>query len=293
MTSPVSSAQPQSGLWHARRASGWTLAAVIAAQLIFDPFFNFIVFPEHWFTPLYHATGGLLNSTLSANLILLVAVVGGLIIAAGHLRPRDLGLEGTKIAPAVAFAVGLWALVNVGMAAYTFARGIPFALADEWSKPGPGPTIGAFIAQIFGNALYEETIYRGFLTVQLMLLFQAFGRTPAMWIAAAAAQGVFAVIHVPMLLAHGQNWAQIGPDILSIYIIGLGLVAIYLSTNNLFIAVGVHALANEYMLIPRNVLPIHDSIGNVGFSAIYLGLALLAAILWRLARSPGLSRAVS
>ena len=285
LTSSAPGVQPRTGPWLARRASGWTVIAVIAAQLVFDPFFNFIVFPGHWFTPLYHATGGLFNSTLSANLIMLALVVGGLIVLAGNLRPSDVGLETARILPAVVFTICLWAIANVAVAAYTFSKGIPFALADEWSKPGPGPTIGAFIGQIFGNSLYEEIVYRGFLTVQLMLLLQSFGRTQSVCIAVAAAQAVFAVIHVPMLLVHGVQWAQMGPDILTVYLTGLGFAAVYLSTNNLFIAVGVHALADEYMFIARDVLPIPESTGHLGFSGVYIGLALLAAVLWRLSRS--------
>jgi hypothetical protein len=53
-------------------------------------------------------------------------------------------------------------------------------------------------------------------------------------------------------------------------------VIIYFATGNLFVAVGTHALMDAYMLIPHDSFRFADD-----FDFVYLGLGLLAAILWR------------
>jgi membrane protease YdiL (CAAX protease family) len=72
-------------MWETRRAPVWTIAAVIAVQFLAAPFFNFVVFARHWFTPVSHATSGLINATLLANAILLITVVGEEIVWRGFL----------------------------------------------------------------------------------------------------------------------------------------------------------------------------------------------------------------
>jgi hypothetical protein len=78
-------------MWETRRAPVWTIVAAVAAEFLLATFFQFIVFPRHWFTPVSHATSGLINSTLLANAIALIVIVAGVILLGGRLRPKDLG----------------------------------------------------------------------------------------------------------------------------------------------------------------------------------------------------------
>lgn len=111
-----------------------------------------------------------------------------------------------------------------------------------------------------------------------MLILRPFGKVAAATIAVIAVQIFFASIHIPMLREHGVSWTDIFETLPSLGLAGAGLAIVYFATGNLFIAVGIHALADAYMLIARDSFPFDD---NFGF--VYLGLGLLAALLWRFA----------
>lgn len=263
-------------LWQTKRAPIWALIAVAAAHVASAPFFNYLVFPHHWLSPLSRATFGLVNVTLQANLIIIAVVVFGLIFVGAGLRPADVGWRGNKLPAAILFTLGLWAAANLLVIAGAALRGLPIAVDESWTKPMQ--TFGAFIAQIFGNALAEETIFRGFLTVQLMLILRPLGKTAAAAIALVVVQAFFASIHIPMLREHGASWMDVLETLPALCLAGAILAIVYFATGNLFIAVGTHALANVYMLITRDSFHFAD---NFGF--VYLGLGLLAALLWRFA----------
>jgi membrane protease YdiL (CAAX protease family) len=265
-------------LWHVKKAPIWALIAVAAAHVAEAPFFNFVVFPQHWLTPLSRATSGLIDVTLQANLIIIAVVVFGLIFAAAGLRPADVGWRSNKLPAAILFTLGLWAVANLLVIAGAAFQGLPLAFDESWTKSGATRTFGDFLAQIFGNALGEETIFRGFLTVQLMLILRPLGKTAAAATAVIVVQVFFASIHIPMLREHGVSWTDILETLPGLGLAGVGLAIVYFATGNLFIAVGIHALADAYMLIARNSLHIDD---NFGF--VYLGLGLVAALVWRFA----------
>ena len=260
-----------------RRAPGWVICLVIAAQIAGDAFINLVVFRHHWLVPLDHATGSLLNITFWANLVLLVVVVGGMIFGLARLSPADVGLYGKDMWPALLFSLGLWAIVNGAVLCDTLWRSVPLALDPAWAKPVANA--GRFIAQLFGNALYEEIVYRGFLTIQVMMvLMRRLPRTPALLIAVVAVQAIFAGIHVPMLIVTGNSWPAILSTMPTLFLAGLMLAAIFLLTGNLLVAIGVHALTDAFMLIAR------DSVGLGDFPYLLLGLA--GAFVWRLCAHP-------
>jgi uncharacterized protein len=194
-------------MFETTRVPFWIIGLTIAAQFVLDALWNLVVFPHHWLRPLSYATDGLLNVTFWANIIMLIAVVGGVIFTLGHLKPRNVGLRLADVRTGVLFTLVLWASVNLLVVAGVALKGVPLALDPEWSKPVANA--GLFVGQIFGNALYEEIVYRGFLTVQVFLLLQKLGGNIAMVIAVVLVQAIFATIHVPMLIVAGHGWAQI------------------------------------------------------------------------------------
>ena len=265
-------------LWQTKRAPIWAIVAVVAAHVAATPFFNFIVFPHHWLIPLSRATFGLVNGTLQANLIIIAVIVFGLIFAGARLRPADVGWRSNKLPAAVLFTLGLWALLNLLAIVGAEIQGIPLAFDESWTKPGPTRTVGAFIGQIFGNSLSEETIFRGFLMVQLMLILRPLGKVTACVGAVIVVQAFFASIHIPELREHGTSWTDILETLPELALAGTMLAIVYLATGNLFVAVGIHALSDASMLVVSSGFNIHD---NSGFA--YLGLGLLAALMWRFA----------
>ncbi|HEX3942809.1 MAG TPA: CPBP family intramembrane glutamic endopeptidase [Rhizomicrobium sp.] len=259
------------------RAPAWVIGLVIVAQIAGDAFINLVVFRHHWLVPLYNATGGLLNVTFGANLVMLVMVVGGMIFGLARVSPADVGLRVADISPALLFSMSLWAIVNGAVLCDTLWRSVPLALDPGWAKPAVN--VGRLIGQLFGNALYEEIVYRGFLTIQVMLLLmRQLPRTPALLIAVVAVQAIFAAIHVPMLIVTGNSWPAILSIMPTLFLASLMLAAIYLVTGNLLVAVGVHALSDAFMLISP------DSVGLGNFPYLVLGLA--GALIWRLCAHP-------
>ncbi len=260
-------------MWTAKRAPFAVIALVVLAQVFFDALFNLVIFKQGWLRPIYFATHGLINLTLIANAILLGIVVIGMIVRIGRLRAHDLGLSWAGLRAAALFALALWAAVNLGVIGFWLAAGKTLAIDPAWQKPLAN--IGDFLAQIFGNALYEEIVYRGFLTVQIALLLQRFGKTAAVIGGGFIAQAIFAVIHVPMLIVTGNNWAQIADLLPQVFAIGCILAAIYLITGNLLLAVAAHALTDAYMLIFAAPMETSDSANFV-----YSMLALLLVGGW-------------
>jgi uncharacterized protein len=259
------------------RAPFWIIGLTIAAQFVLDALWNLVVFPHRWLRPLSYATDGLLNVTFWANIIMLLAVVGGVIFMLGHLKPRNVGLRLEDVRAGTLFTGILWASVNLFVAAGVLVKGASLALDSEWSKPLENA--GLFVGQIFGNALYEEIVYRGFLTVQIFLLLQKLGRNIAMVLAVVLVQAIFASIHVPMLIVAGHGWADIVAILPQLFVMGVALAIVYFMTGNLLMAVGAHALADAYMLIPRDAIGLEDDFGY-----LYVALALVFAMVLRTGR---------
>ena len=84
------------------------------------------------------------------------------------------------------------------------------------------------------------------------------------------------IIHIGLLLNMGLSWSAILGTMPELFLAGVTLATIYLFTGNLLIAVGVHALVDAPMLIPKDASGLGDDFGYV-----YLMLALVAACLWR------------
>lgn len=259
-------------IWNTPRAPVWAIALVIVAQYVLDALFNLVVFRQHWIGAIVRATGKWVNGTLVAYTIMLPVVVGFAILLLGGLRLRDIGLRKEDVRAAIGWTVVPWIVVAGAEALLHIGH---FAFDPAWSKPGV--VGGALIAQIFGNALYEEIVYRGFLTVQLMLMLERFGRTRAAIWGVVLAQIVFASIHVPMLLNHRTPWPEIAGLMPELFLAGVGLAALYFLTGNLLIVVGVHALVDA----PTLVTPDASGLGG-DFGYVFLALALVVASAVRL-----------
>ena len=95
-------------------------------------------------------------------------IVVVLVRLASGLRPRDLGLASNP-RKAVIFTALLWALTQAALLVWQLiVLGTP-QWNSAWQEMGPTFVLGEFISQIFGNSLYEEIVFRGFIFVQLYL----------------------------------------------------------------------------------------------------------------------------
>jgi hypothetical protein len=237
-----------------REASWLTIVAVVIAGATAVTVFNMnrtaIV---DSFQPLYTTTGGLVQPTLIVNLVLIGVVVVGLILWFGRLQPRDIGLDLRDLWIGIVITVGTWALMQVTGVIAVLVQGKPLGLNESWTTIGTLAIIGGFVAQLFGNALYEEIVYRAFLVPQFAKKFsyQLPSSTPrtVFVLALLVSQAVFGLIHAPSRLAQGVAIGGLPVTILVPFLIGILFALVYYRTANLFVTVGLHALVNDPVLL--------------------------------------------
>ncbi|WP_165075316.1 CPBP family intramembrane glutamic endopeptidase [Paludisphaera rhizosphaerae] len=236
--------------------------------------------PERWFQPawrLAEESGGLVNLTLSANLLNFALFVVGLLMIGFRQQPHMLGLDPRHIPAGVAVTALIFAMQLAAEAAAAWSQGEPLALSAAWSGKTWTVAAGLWIAQLFGNALFEEVVYRGFFLPQAYFLAARLPESrPATRLAFALAlsQGVFAAIHIPVNVAHHIS----AIFLLVQFAIGLVLAGVYLASNNLFLAVGIHTLLNEPPSPIASPLP-------EGVAPGLLTLGLLAVLILRCSRT--------
>lgn len=194
---------------------------------------------------LHAATGGLLEPTLVGSLLILL-VFGYVVLLAGQLRLGDLGWIREDLAPALITFVGFWAVMQGVLAFIAITKGWVVRLHPFWQHLGPGPLIGGLLAQVFGNALAEETALRGFFFTQLGLRANIAGRLSSFAVAATGSAVLFALAHIPnRLLVKNVAIGHLVADQVQLVIAGLVFALVFVLTRNLFTTVGLHALAND------------------------------------------------
>jgi len=260
----------------ALRETSWaTIVAVVitgaAAVTAFHPTLPAI---SDVLAPIFDATGGLVDVTLLVNLAFVVVIVGGIILWFGNLRLRDIGLVQEDIQLGIGITAGTWILVQVtGVAALMLQSESP-ALADSLIRVGILSVLGGFIGQFFGNALYEETVYRAFLLPQLAKKFTRLYKSGSPRIAflsaLLASQIVFTLIHVPGRLAGGVEVGNLPVFLVAPFVLGVLFALIYARTGNLFVTIGLHALVNDPVLLV-------DAGGVVLVPLLLVVLAILVA----------------
>lgn len=235
------------------------------------------VFALGWLEPVERATGGLFDQTLIANLILFAVVVVGIVFGLGRLRPRDVGLRASQIGPAALAVILIWVWMQVAIGVWSLATGQGLAIDATWAKFGALAVLGNAFGQFFGNALYEETVWRG------VTLPQFYRRCAARWpakrglsmaaliAALVISQGLFALRHIPVRLWQGASLNDLPAEIGQLLVVGVVFALLYLRTRNLFLVIGVHALYNApTALLAHGGAP----------SLVALGLVMLILLLW-------------
>lgn len=255
------------------------LALMLAAWNVGLVFFAFRD-PQRWCYPawrLAQETGGLFNLTLSANLLNFAVFVVGLLMLGLKQRPTWLGLDLKRLPAGVAATLAIFALAETTQAAAAWALGEPIVLSESWSRKTWTASAGVWIAQLFGNAFFEEVMYRGFFLPQTYLLAALrLNRRPVACLAVALvlSQGVFTAIHLPVNAAH-----DVPPIFLLVqFAIGLVLAGLYLASGNLFLVMGIHAIVNE----PPSLVLSHLPEGLVpGLLTLGLLLVLIMRRTWK------------
>jgi membrane protease YdiL (CAAX protease family) len=222
---------------------------------------------------LYQATGFLVQSTLVGGLFSL-AVVALMVMAVGRLRPTDMGWNWRDLWPGLWVTLGFWTAMNAVLAGLSLV-GDGAKLEAGWEQRGIGAVVGGWLGQLLGNALAEETMFRGLLLPQFYLkATPRFRHRAALAIAIVGSSALFAVSHFPnRLFIQGFTGAELLWDQVGLFVMGLVMATVFVVTRNLFVAVGLHALVNEPALI------VHAS-SEAAMYAAWGGITVCLLLTW-------------
>ncbi|CAH1205851.1 hypothetical protein PAECIP111892_02783 [Paenibacillus auburnensis] len=241
-----------SSIFEARPVSVPLIAGMIIIQIIFSLSVNLIYFERGYYRTISDLTNGWIGGTLSANLIGLLVEVAVFLWAIVKVHPGELGLKKEKLLPGVMSFLLFWFaihLINLGVNLFTGSR---IVFNDNLTQY-PSDLIGGLLGQLFGNALLEEIVFRGFLFIQIFLLCSKIKRhssrvTAALFIS----QTIFALMHIPNRIYSGYAGMEFVYDFIQLVIFGIMFCLLYLLTENLFFVVGVHSLMNEPLMLWYN-----------------------------------------
>jgi len=217
-------------------------------------------------------SSGLIYPTFLISLPLLVIVIGLFIIFIGKIRFQDLGIQKGKISEAVAVTLGVWILLQLILMLTSVVYGKGISLDDSWYDPGVRVVIGMFAAQLLGNALSEEIMFRGFLFPQLYLKIKfskQSGKKKRLIISILVSQLCFALMHIPNLTRIKIPGISLYLNLVTLLVLGVFFTVIFLRTNNIFVAVGLHTLLNT----PTPLLWSPITAGAVVF-VLYIGVII-------------------
>jgi uncharacterized protein len=230
------------------KETSWSI--IITFSLLYSAyvsFMNLVVIKYDIFEPISTVTYGLVNRTLTANLISIVLFVFVLMIKFGGVDLNSIGIKKNRIVSALVVTIIIWICIQaMNVIIALIISGSP-TVHSSWQEHGVTRVLGSFIGQVFGNCLFEEIAFRGFLLVQICKKLR--GKRGALLTAIALSQLIFALIHIPNRILAGMSLGQMLPSLIMVFILGLLFSAVYLATDNLFLAIGVHALWNTPLLI--------------------------------------------
>ncbi len=251
-----------------------SLIAFVAAHFAIAALVNLVLFAADTFRPLASATGGLFTGSLVVNVVLITLLVVLIIGKWGGLRPYDVGLVARNIPRGALYTLALWFGAQIIHGVLGLIHHGQIALHPLWENGGWTVVIGLLLAQIFGNALFEEIAYRGFLFPQFFLRLNAWRDYPAshLTLAVVLSQSLFALSHIPNRIYLGMSAAQIAFGLLMLLGWGVLYTLIYIRTDNLFIVVGIHALGNT----PTTLFATAPIIDGDGGSFLIYALAFVA-----------------
>lgn len=260
------SVQAVSGRTIAAAAAAWILAIFAVNALVFQGAFGTVLWQLH------AQTHGLVEPTLVGSLIVLAAFMMVVVVLA-RVPPAAVGWVPGDAARALPVVIGFWVLMQAALVLSAIAFGGGVTLHPAWTQPGTAAVLGGVLAQALGNALAEETAFRGFFFAQFLLRTRRLRPAAAVATAAAASAVLFAVAHLPnRLLVKQLSPGSLATDQAQLVFAGLLFALVFAATRNLFTTVGLHALAND----PAPLVSSAGEVVQVTY-LVLLGTVLLTA----------------
>ncbi len=241
---------------------------ILILIVILIPFNQIVLnylFKIRFFVPLAKSTDYWIQPTLVANLLSLI-VFSTLIFIIGKHNLFSVWLTKEKLKIAVLPIFFIWLLSQIITIVVTYFSKGDIVFIDRLNV-----LTGSLIGQLFGNATFEELIYRGILFLQIYILLKPkTTNSNALIISIIFSQIVFALIHIPNRLMINQV-DNLAMNLLGLFVAGVILTVIYIRTKNLVFVIGVHTLINQPFNIINTSFPMEYSI---------FILIILTTILW-------------
>lgn len=213
-------------------------------------------------------TNHIIHLTLLMSLLIFFLIVWLLIMKLRKMTARELGLKKQQLKEGILFYMAIYALVNIVLLVLNLILTSSPNFAPYWSERGLVYSIGALIAQVFGNVLVEEVYFRGYLLNQLTIKF--YKKNPSIKDAefksifkgVVVSSVMFALLHIPIRIFNGILGMNLLINLLTLIGMGALFALIYVFSNNLFFAMAVHILTNiSFALFAPIVEPSYLTIG--------------------------------
>ena len=197
-------------LFDVKEAPWKVILLFLVASTVMVSVINLVLFPGPLFDPIARATGGLVDATLQANLlnILLFSLI---VFGWGKLRPKDVGLDWGKLGQGLSLTALLWVAAQAVVLLINWING-DIHLDPVWSERGVTTVIGGLIAQLLGNAFFEEMEYRGFYLSQFYLKIKTQNEGDRRIWSVLAMLTLFILSHIPNRIFSGYTLADIPAD---------------------------------------------------------------------------------
>jgi membrane protease YdiL (CAAX protease family) len=207
------------------------------------------MFKNGYFGPITKITNGWVNATLAANFIGFLFEVVIILMIIGRLSPRDLGIKREKLLSGFLGTLLFWLTINIFEFLIALFSNIKLEFNNEIVS-NPNMVFGTLFGQLFGNALLEEIVFRGFMFVQIYLLLTNIKKEKVRILGAVLlSQLIFAVIHIPNRIYSGLVGVEYVFDFIQLVIMGIIFSYIYFATKNLFFVIGIHSLINYQAML--------------------------------------------
>ena len=241
---------------------------ILLIIIVLLPLNNILInylFTIGFFQPINAITHGVINATLVANGFS-VLIFSLIIIVLGKNNWPSMWIDMEKLKFAFILIFIIWFISQLSMFAYTLYHNQEILFIDNITIK-----VGNILAQLLGNSLFEEMIYRGVFFIQIYLvLISKFSERISICCAILISSILFAINHIPhRLMVYEVDNLFI--DISGLIFVGILITIIFIKTENLAFVIGFHALMNE----PFNII-------KVDFSPdiIIFGLTVISVLSW-------------
>lgn len=224
------------------------IVSLIFIHILFTLTVNLVLFANGTLSVIAKSTNGWINETLAANLFGLVLEVVIFLCIIAKLSPKDFGLTKNKLLAGLFGTLLFWLAINIVDLGMTLLTHSSLTFNNDIFT-NSNVVFGELLGQLFGNALLEEVLFRGFLLVQIYLLLKKVkNNTSRIVYAMLISQSIFAAIHIPNRIYSGLVGIDFVYDFIVLVILGIIFSLLYVLTKNLFFVIGVHSLMNVQIM---------------------------------------------